>query len=32
MATVTVNSTLARAATLLQDITSIRWPLLELLD
>ena len=32
MATVTVNSTLARAATLLQDITSIRWPLPELLD
>jgi hypothetical protein len=32
MATVTVNSTLARASVLLQDATNIRWPQAELLD
>ena len=32
MPTVTVNSTLARAAVLLQDVSNIRWPLPELLD
>lgn len=32
MATVTVDSTLGRAAVLLQDPTNIRWPLPELLN
>ncbi len=32
MPTVTVDSTLARAAVLLQDATNIRWPLTELLN